>query len=50
VKLPSEVRFWAVEAGDVTTFREGLTPEAEAAIPVVAREIMNELFPNQSLS
>lgn len=50
VKLPAEVRIWAVEAGDVTTFCESLTPEAEAAVPVVAREIINELFPNQRLS
>jgi len=45
VKLPGEVRIWAVEAGDVTTFREGLTPEVEAAVPVVVKEIMSELFP-----
>ena len=50
VKLPDEVRFWAVEAGDVSTFYEGLTPEVEAAMPVVAAEILRELFPNQSLS
>ena len=50
VKLPGEVRIWAVEAGDVTTFREGLTPEVETAVPVVVREIMSELFPNQRLS
>jgi len=50
VKLPSEVRIWAVEAGDVTSFREGLSPEAEAAVPVVAAEILHELFPNQRLS
>src|SRR5438874_10011074 len=29
LKLPEVVRIWAVEAGDVTTFREGLTPEVE---------------------
>jgi len=50
VKLPDEVRFWAVEAGDVSTFCEGLTPEVEAAMPVVASEIMRALFPNQRLS
>jgi len=43
VKLPGEVRVWAVEAGDVTTFCERLTTEAEAAVPVVAREIVSEL-------
>jgi hydrogenase maturation protease len=50
VKLPDMVRFWAVEAGDVSTFYEGLTPEVEAAMPVVASEIMHALFPNQRLS
>jgi hydrogenase maturation protease len=50
MKLPGELRFWAVEAGDVTTFREGLTAEVEAAMPIVAAEIMHELFPNQRLS
>jgi Ni,Fe-hydrogenase maturation factor len=44
VKLPGVVRIWAVEAGDVSTFCEGLTPEVEAAVPVVAAEIMRELF------
>src|ERR1035441_6364328 len=44
VKLPVEVRIWAVEDGDVTTFCESLTAEAEAAVPVVVREIVSELF------
>jgi hydrogenase maturation protease len=47
VKLPGVVRIWAVEAGDVTTFREGLTPAVEEAVSVVAAEIMHELFPGQ---
>jgi hydrogenase maturation protease len=50
VKLPDEVRIWAVEAGDVTTFHEDLTPEVEAAVPVVAREIMRQLFSLTSVS
>lgn len=50
VKLPSLVRFWAVEAGDVTTFREGLTAEVERAVPLVAGEIINQLLANQCLS
>lgn len=44
LKLPSKVQIWAVEADDVSTFREGLTPDVEAALPVVAREILSELF------
>jgi hydrogenase maturation protease len=47
VKLPGVVRIWAVEAGDVTTFCEELTPEVERAVPVVAAEILRELFANQ---
>jgi hydrogenase maturation protease len=43
VKLPKVVRIWAVEADDVTTFREGLTPRVIAAVPIVAAEIMREL-------
>jgi hydrogenase maturation protease len=44
MKLPDVVRVWAVEAGDVTTFCEKLTPAVERAVPVVAAEIMCELF------
>ncbi len=44
VKLPMQVRIWAVEAGDVTTFCERLTPEVARAVPIVAAEIMSELF------
>lgn len=50
VRLPGVVGLWAVEAGDVSTFREGLTPEVEAAIPVVVQEIMDELFPSERCS
>ena len=44
VKLPSLIRFWAVEAEDVTTFTEGLTPEVAASVPVVVKEIVSELL------
>jgi hydrogenase maturation protease len=50
VKLPRELRIWAVEAGDVTTFREGLTAEVEAAVPIVAAEILRDLLLDQSTS
>lgn len=49
LKIPSVVRIWAVEAADVTNFREGLTPEVERAVPIVTAEIMSELCPNQRL-
>ncbi len=48
VNLPDIVKIWAVEAGDVSSFCERLTPEVERAIPVVAAEIMRELFGDQT--
>lgn len=50
VKLPDAVRIWAIEAGDVTTFREGLTSEVERAAKVVAAEILQDLSSNQNES
>ena len=43
LSLPGEVKIWAVEAGDLTSFQEGLTPEVELAVPVVAAEIIRML-------
>lgn len=50
IKLPSDVRIWAVEAGDVSTFCEELTPEVRAAVPVVAGEILQELLSRNTTS
>lgn len=50
VRLPKEVKIWAVEAGDVTTFCEALTPAVRAAVPVVAAEIMHELLSSNTTS
>lgn len=44
VKIPEMIHVWAIEAGDVTTFREGLTAEVQEAVPLVAAEILQELF------
>lgn len=49
LKIPGVVRIWAVEAADVSSFCERLTPQVERAVPVVAAEIMSELFPHQPL-
>jgi hydrogenase maturation protease len=46
VSIPEEVRVWAIEAGDVVTFREGLTAPVQEAVPVVAEEILSELLLN----
>ena len=43
IRLPRVVRLWAIEAGDISTFREGLTRDVAAAVPRVTAEIMQEL-------
>ena len=48
VKLPDTILIWAVEAGDISTFREELTLEVKRAAPVVAAEILHELALNQN--
>jgi len=50
VNLPSDVRIWAVEAGDVSTFCEALTPDVRAAVSVVTEEIMHELLSSNTTS
>lgn len=47
VRLPGQVRLFAIEARDVSTFREGLTTEVAAAVPLLTAQIMRELFPGQ---
>jgi hydrogenase maturation protease len=41
--MPAEVDILAVEAGDVTTFGEEMTPEVEGAIPLAVDEILHFL-------
>jgi hydrogenase maturation protease len=43
--LPSDVRVWAVEAGDVENFYEGLTPEVESAVSLLIDNLLIELQP-----
>jgi hydrogenase maturation protease len=43
IPLPAEIVFLAVEAGDVLTVAEGCSPEVEAAIPEVARLVLEQL-------
>jgi len=40
--MPSSIDIVAVEAGDVTTFREKFTPEVENAIPVAVEMVMRK--------
>ena len=41
--LPSGVRIWAVEADDVSTYSEELTPEVARAVPVVVERVVRDL-------
>ena len=43
LRLPSEIRIWAVEAGDVTTFSERLSVDVERAVPVVLDDVVRFL-------
>lgn len=47
-RMPREVVVLAVEAADLHTFREELTPEVELAIPGLLAEIERRLAPNAS--
>ena len=42
-ELPGEIRIWAVEAGDVESFGEGLTSAVEQAVPRVVDYVMRQL-------
>ncbi len=41
--LPEEIRIWGIEAADVATFSEELTPAVAAAVPLVTAEIIHQL-------
>jgi hydrogenase maturation protease len=41
--LPSRIRIWAVEAGDVTSFGERLTEAVQPAVPLVVEHILHDL-------
>jgi hydrogenase maturation protease len=43
IKVPSEVKIMAIEAHDVTSFGEYLTPEVAAVIPRAAAAIIKEI-------
>jgi hydrogenase maturation protease len=43
VRVPGRIRIWTVEAGDVETLGETLTPPVEQAIPEVVRGVLREL-------
>lgn len=43
LKLPADVRIWAVEADDVSTFSENLTTDVECAVPRVVEDVVRSL-------
>jgi hydrogenase maturation protease len=43
LRVPGWIRIWAVEAGDVETLSETLTPSVEHAVPGVVQEVLREL-------
>ena len=43
LRLPVDVRIWAVEAEDVSTFSEHLTPDVQRAVPLVVEDVVRDL-------
>lgn len=43
--LPSDIRVLAIEAQDVESFHEGLTPEVETAVTYLVNTLVSELEP-----
>jgi len=43
LQLPIDVQIWAVEAADIETFSERLTPEVERAVPQVVEQVLRDL-------
>jgi len=48
--LPEEVKIWAIEAGDVSTFSETLTQEVARAVPSVVGHVFRQLEATRSLA
>jgi hydrogenase maturation protease len=48
--LPHEIRIWAIEADDVTTFSETLTASVRGAVPAVIEGVMHRLELDRNLS
>jgi Ni,Fe-hydrogenase maturation factor len=43
-----EIKIYGIEAGNITDFRETLTPEVERSLAVVVKKIRKELEENGS--
>jgi len=47
--IPDDVKIWAIEAGDVRTYSEGLTKKVQAAVPRVVQDVIRHLDGNSTL-
>jgi hydrogenase maturation protease len=43
LNLPQQIIIWAIEADDVETFSENLTPDVERAVPQVVAGVMRQI-------
>jgi hydrogenase maturation protease len=43
LRVPGRIRIWAVQAGDVDTLGETLTPPVERAVPKVVQNVLRDL-------
>ncbi len=43
LNLPPQITIWAIEADDVETFSENLTPDVERAVPVVVEGVLRQI-------
>jgi hydrogenase maturation protease len=42
-QIPENINIYAIEIGENTTFTEGLSPEIEEAVPLVIKQILDDL-------
>ena len=47
LRLPDDIRVWAVEAADVESFGEALTPSVNQAVPHVVNQVLDHLRNSQ---
>lgn len=43
LNLPPQITIWAIEADDVETYSENLTPDVERAVPVVVEGVLRQI-------
>jgi hydrogenase maturation protease len=50
LRLPGEIKIWAIEAGDTETFSECLTEPVERAVPKVVEDVVRYIGANRGLA